>query len=297
MSWIQLTSNEDKSINFVKSMNDGGFLETRFVQRVPDYFIAYLSSHSGCNKSCRFCHLTSTKQTMMSSSTFRDYLDQSSQIINYYKGLLSEERVQTEKIINFNFMARGEPLTNPVVLENSRALFDALHDQVKPLNLTPQFMISSIIPDDFNKKLSSIFSDTRSTLYYSLYSTDEKFRKRWLPKAMNCFSALDKIADFQAETGREIALHWAFIEGENDNVEKLHKTMKDVKEHGVKARFNLVRYNPYSDRYGVEPTENEIKELFDIIKSYIPESNSRIVPRVGRDVKASCGMFIDCKNI
>lgn len=154
-------------------------------------------------------------------------------------------------------------------------------------------MISSIIPEDFSIDLADIFSDPRATLYYSLYSTDEKFRKRWLPKAMNCFTALDKIAEFQSKTGREIALHWAFIEGNNDNVEQLHKTMEDVKSRGINARFNLVRYNPYNNRYGVEPKEDEIQRLFKIVKSYIPNSNSRIVPRVGRDVKASCGMFIE----
>lgn len=292
MNWNKLISNEDKSVNFTKKIEDGGFLEARFVQRVPEYFIAYLSSHSGCNKSCRFCHLTVTKQTMMTSSTFNDYLEQADQVLNYYKEKTNLDN-KTEKIINFNFMSRGEPLANPVILYDSKKLFDNLHDKVRELNLTPQFMLSSIIPEDFDLDLSDIFSDPRATLYYSLYSTEEKFRKRWLPKAMNCFKALDKIAEFQSKTGREIALHWAFIEGNNDNIEQLHKTMISVKERGIKARFNLVRYNPYNERYGVEPDEIEIQKLFNIVQSYIPESNSRIVPRVGKDVKASCGMFIE----
>lgn len=292
MNWNKLISNEDKSVNFTKKIEDGGFLEARFVQRVPEYFIAYLSSHSGCNKSCRFCHLTATKQTMMTSSTFNDYLEQADQVLNYYKEKTDLDN-KTEKIINFNFMSRGEPLANPVILYDSKKLFDNLHDKVRELNLKPQFMLSSIIPEDFHLELSDIFSDPRATLYYSLYSTEEKFRKRWLPKAMNCFKALDKIAEFQLKTGREIALHWAFIEGNNDNIEQLHKTMISVKERGIKARFNLVRYNPYNERYGVEPSEIEIQKLFNIVQSYIPESNSRIVPRVGKDVKASCGMFIE----
>jgi len=292
MNWNKLISNEDKSVNFTKKIEDGGFLEARFVQRVPEYFIAYLSSHSGCNKSCRFCHLTATKQTMMTSSTFNDYLEQADQVLNYYKEKTNLDN-KTEKIINFNFMSRGEPLANPVILYDSKKLFDNLHDKVRELNLKPQFMLSSIIPEDFDLDLSDIFSDPRATLYYSLYSTEEKFRKRWLPKAMNCFKALDKIAEFQSKTGREIALHWAFIEGNNDNIEQLHKTMISVKERGIKARFNLVRYNPYNERYGVEPDEIEIQKLFNIVQSYIPESNSRIVPRVGKDVKASCGMFIE----
>ena len=289
MNWKILKSHEDASVNFIKETSDDGFFEARFVQREPHYFIVYLSSHSGCNKSCRFCHLTATKQTMMTPATLEDYLEQADQVLNYYA---SRNKERTEKIVNFNFMARGEPLANPVVLHNSKELFDKLGAKAESLGLKPQFMISSIIPEDFNVDLADIFSDERANLYYSLYSTQEKFRKRWLPKAKNCQTSLDMIADFQSKTGREIALHWAFIAEQNDSIEELNKTMEDVKSRGIKAKFNLVRYNPHSDRYGYEPEEQHIIQLFNVVQSYLPNPKSRIVPRVGHDVKASCGMFV-----
>lgn len=289
MNWKMLKSDEDASVNFIKETEDNGFLEARFVQREPHYFITYLSSHTGCNKSCRFCHLTATKQTMMTPATLEDYLEQADQVLNYYKSLKKEK---TEQTVNFNFMARGEPLANPVILNNSKELFDKLGAKAEALGLKPQFMISSIIPEDFNVNLEDIFSDERATLYYSLYSTQDKFRKRWLPKAVDCQKSLDMIATFQLKTNRPVVLHWAFIEGQNDNIEELNKTMEDVKSRGINAKFNLVRYNPHSDRYGFEPDEKHIIQLFDVVKSYLPNSNSRIVPRVGHDVKASCGMFV-----
>ncbi len=289
MTWKILKSHEDASVNFIKEMADDGFFEARFVQREPHYFIVYLSSHTGCNKSCRFCHLTATKQTMMTPATLEDYLEQADQVLDYYA---SRNKERTEQIVNFNFMARGEPLANPVVLYNSKELFDKLGAKAESLGLKPQFMVSSIIPEDFNVDLADIFSDERANLYYSLYSTQEKFRKRWLPKAKNCQTSLDMIADFQAKTGREIALHWAFIAEQNDSLEELNKTMEDVKSRGIKAKFNLVRYNPHSDRYGYEPEEQHIIQLFNVVQSYLSNPKSRIVPRVGHDVKASCGMFV-----
>lgn len=289
MIWKILKSHEDASVNFIKETSDDGFFEARFVQREPHYFIVYLSSHSGCNKSCRFCHLTATKQTMMTPATLEDYLEQAEQVLSYYASRNTE---RTEQIVNFNFMARGEPLANPVVLYNSKELFDRLGAKAEALGLRPQFMISSIIPEDFNVDLTNIFSDERANLYYSLYSTQEKFRKRWLPKAKDYGLALDMIADFQSKTGREIALHWAFIAEQNDSIEELNKTMENVKSRGIKAKFNLVRYNPHSDRYGYEPEEQHIITLFNVVQSYLPNPKSRIVPRVGHDVKASCGMFV-----
>lgn len=288
-TWQTLKSHEDASVNFIKSTSDGGFWEARFVQREPHYFIVYLSSHTGCNKSCRFCHLTATKQTMMTPASLEDYLEQADQVLNYYKSLNKDKN---ELIVNFNFMARGEPLANPVILYNSKELFDRLSEKALALGLKPQFMISSIIPEDFNVDLADIFSDDRAYLYYSLYSTQERFRKRWLPKAKNCQTSLDMIAEFQSKTGREITLHWAFIAEQNDNIEELNKTMSDVKLRGIKAKFNLVRYNPHNERYGYEPEEQHIIQLFNVVQSYLPHSKSRIVPRVGHDVKASCGMFV-----
>lgn len=289
--WQILKSSQDTSVNFIKETPDNGLWEARFVQREPHYFITYLSSHSGCNKACRFCHLTATKQTMMTPASLNTYLEQADSVFSYYREKIQNGE-QTEKIVNFNFMARGEPLANPTVLYESSKLFDKLSLRAEEFSLNPQFLISSIIPEDFHGDLRSIFADERATLYYSLYSTDEKFRKRWLPKSMDVYKSLDMIADFQAQTNRPIVLHWAFIEGHNDNEEQLNKTMEEVSKRGIKAKFNLVRYNPHSDRYGVEPEESRIIQLFDTVKSYLPESNSRIVPRVGFDVKASCGMFV-----
>lgn len=65
-----LISKEDASANVVM-----GKFEARFVQRTPDYFIIYVSSHQGCNQACRFCHLTQTKQTDMTPASIGDYAD------------------------------------------------------------------------------------------------------------------------------------------------------------------------------------------------------------------------------
>lgn len=293
--WTSLKSKEDSSINF-HYVEEDGLIETRFVQRSDDYFIVYLSSHNGCNQSCRFCHLTATGQTSFSSVTPYIYRMQASKIIS--QRVLSASKAS---VVHFNFMARGEPLLNPYLVKDPWLVYDVLKSEVKlsgvgrpPLH--SKFLISTILPKAFpafKQKLSDVLSDPESYLYYSLYSVNPAFRKKWLPKAMEPSQALDLIAEYQETTKKQITLHWAFIENHNDSVEDLHQTLGAVVSRGIDAKFNLVRYNPYSEKQGKEANDTRISELFDVVNEYFPQSPNKIVSRVGFDVKASCGMFLE----
>lgn len=290
---IVLKSEDDASVNFVTPCGDGGFFESRFVQRSPDYFIVYLSSHSGCNQTCRFCHLTATGQTMMTQANFGEYLKQAELVIDYYKSLI-ETRPQTETVVHFNFMARGEPLLNNTMVHYSTELFSQLGNMAKSLGLESKFKVSTIMPQDFSGDLTKVFADPRSMLYYSLYSVNTDFRRKWIPRSMAPDDALTKIKVMQTKLGIPITMHWALITDWNDLDTK--ETIEYVNKYDLQVKFNLVRYNPYDYRYGTEPSESLVIQAFNqanaSLRTNHPILVNKIVPRVGKDVKASCGMFI-----
>lgn len=65
-----------------------------------------------------------------------------------------------------------------------------------------------------------------------------------------------------------------------------------------KTKFNLVRFNPHPSSNYTEPPVEKLNEIYNIIKSVcnynqITTNKSRIVPRIGQDVYASCGMFFE----
>lgn len=292
MQWETLPSEHDASVNHVLAQNDGGFIETRYVQRVSSYCICYLSSHTGCAHSCRQCHLTATGQTMMTPVTVEQYISQAKQTLTTYQERLDGGMTPAE-LLHFNFMARGEALSNPYFQKHSSLIFQELGKVADKYQLESKFLVSTIFPKDFEGNLSEILADPRSTPYYSLYSTNPRFRKRWVPKSWAPEKALDSLAEFQAIHERPVVLHWAFIKGENDSIEDVEATLEAVERSGVKARFNLVRYNPHDSRHGVESDEAHLTTLFNLIEQRMTIQGSRIVPRVGYDVNASCGMFLE----
>jgi 23S rRNA (adenine2503-C2)-methyltransferase len=284
-----LNSQIDNSVNFIEEQL-AGFLEARYVKRPnADYFIAYLSSHNGCNRGCTFCHLTATKQTSFVDSTQNDYISQAIQIFKHYR--TTNDNV---KYMSFNFMARGEPLANQTILESGDELLIKLGQVAKEEGLPAKFNISTIMPLSLKKSLVDVFHYVNPTIYYSIYSTDSKWRKKWMPGAMDVHIALDMLAEYQDFSKKIVKIHFPFIAGENDSVEDVSAICDAIDDAGLICEFNLVRYNPASEDQGVESSEEVIERNINILKNRFSfNTKVQIIPRVGFDVKASCGMFVE----
>lgn len=280
-------------MNWTRPVEDGGLFECRYVRRDDDYFIAYLSSHSGCRQACRFCHLTQTGQTTFQAARLHDLTDQLRVVLRHY-----DREARPAQRVNVNFMARGEPLSSHELHENFQIFGNVLRSEAVSRNLDPMINISTIFPKDAaDVDLAETFKGQPVTLFWSLYSLDERFRRRWLPKAQKPEIAMERLLRWQAATGGRVVLHWALIEGENDADETFSSIADFVAASGLDARFNLVRYNPHSARTGAEAPDDRYEAALDRIGSAMKVPGSRIVPRVGFDVNASCGMFVSASGV
>lgn len=287
MSLKVLNSQIDHSVNFVEEQLVG-FLESRFVRKCDDYFIAYLSSQTGCNRGCTFCHLTATGQTSFIDSSHNDFVAQAIQVFKHYR-----KETKPAKYMHYNFMARGEPLANKILLDSGDDLLQKLGQVAKGEGLPAKFNISTIMPVSLKKSLSDIFNYINPTIYYSIYSTNSKWRKDWMPAAMDSDEALRMLRDYQDFSKKIVKIHYAFIAGENDSVEEVNNVCDAIERHNLICEFNLVRYNTASPDQGVESSEEVIDRNLNIITDRFRFSTKvQMIPRVGFDVKASCGMFV-----
>lgn len=280
-------SAQDASVNWDRA-TEVGRLEARYVRRCSDYFVVYLSSQTGCDQGCRMCHLTATGQTRLRDATFADMIEQAQTVLDYYR---REE--PPARTVHFNFMARGEPLASRVLLADADGLLAKLSQLAVALNLRPRHLISTIYPKEIaNRALEDIFLTQHPELHYSIYSMSERFRRRWLPKALPAEAALDGLTSWQRSTHKFITLHHAYIAGENDTEGDVHAICDALEERRLMAHVNIVRYNPFDpSRHGIEPSEEIIARNAAIYRSRLPKSRVSVIARVGYDVAASCGMF------
>lgn len=282
-AFVASRSAHDASVNWAIPA-DPGLIEARYVRRAPDYFAAYLSSQTGCQQACRMCHLTASKQTRLRDVTLTEFLAQADVVLAHAATQPQAERV------HFNFMARGEPLSNPVVLEQSAELLDALWRRASERGLRARFLVSTLMPRALERPLEQIFDRYQPELYYSLYSMDEAVRRRWLPRALPAGEALDRLAAWQRQSYKLVKLHFALIEGVNDAPRDIHAICDAVLARDLQVHVNLVRYNPPSPAHGREPPERVLEASAKILRERL-RARVRVVPRVGVDVHASCGMF------
>jgi adenine C2-methylase RlmN of 23S rRNA A2503 and tRNA A37 len=280
-------SSDDPSVNWDRPA-DVGRIEARYVRRCPDYVVVYLSSQTGCDQGCRMCHLTATGQTDLRNVTHEEFLEQAETVLDHYRSATPPARS-----VHFNFMARGEPLLNPVLLSHADELLGELAQRAVALKLRPRYLVSTIFPKEMGDRLlEDVFVCYHPEIYYSIYSVCEHFRRRWLPKALPAEEALDRLVSWQRSTYKICKIHYAFIAGENDSEADVHAICDALESRRLMVHVNIVRYNPHDPRrHGVEPPEEIIQRNAKIYQSRLPYARVRIIPRVGYDVAASCGMF------
>jgi 23S rRNA (adenine2503-C2)-methyltransferase len=274
-----LESKIDQSVNFVEDALIG-FIESRYVRRSDDYFIGYLSSQTGCNRGCVFCHLTATSQTRSLDCTHEDFMQQARTVMSHYA------KDRPARYMHWNFMARGEALANKWLVDNATELLMDLGKLSLDYGVKPKFNISTIMPVTMRRRLIDMFPIITPTIYFSMYSADDAWRKRWMPAAMPIDEAVEQLKEYQSISKKIIKVHGAFIKGENDHPDQIDAMIDKLQ--GLNIEFNIVRYNPHSPEQGKETSEG--LSIQCQLNEHFP---TKIIPRVGFDVQASCGMFVD----
>lgn len=288
-----LKSTYEPSTNFLGTYGKG-VIEARYVRKEPSYIACYVSSHNGCKMGCKFCHLTQNNDTQMNHVDIPTYLSQIRTVLEHYK----IQPTPKANRCNINFMSKGDAMANRHLVNNYPELYEEMDLLCEQYDLKVKPNISTIMPYTIkHRKLSDIFQTYPAYLYYSLYSLNPDFRKKWLPNAIPWQEALDKLKEFQESSNNIITFHWSLIKGENDNLEEVKKLADVLSSYKFHGKFNIVRFNPHPNVADEEPNQDVIDEVFKIVADVFKNPKSYQVPRLDVKTKTPCGMFVPLNEI
>lgn len=295
-----IRSDIDKSINMIFDHRDGGKVETRAIQRSDDTLIVYLSSDIGCNALCKQCFLTQTGQIQSRPLSLEDFYLQAYSILN----LLEDDcRLDGVTTIHYNFMAQGDILLN----QSAMIYFELLYTGLKKIanqfisKANVLYKLSTIFPKAsflFNRSEEDqkiwlhdriLSLDDRIEFYYSLYTLKEDVRKRWLPNAADP----EHIGKLFSGKIHGLRIHHALIKDVNDSEEDIALIHDWLERHTLYVGFNIVRYNSFNDKTGMEPSETTIKAYVNQMNLSHRVNRIQIIPRADPKTYVSCGMFLD----
>lgn len=269
---IRTQVSEDKTEKVLFRLHDGEHIETVLIPE-RDHFTLCISSQAGCAMGCVFCH--TAKQGFRRNLTPAEIIEQVIQIRRSMK--------IPERLTNIVFMGMGEPLANyHSVIKSIGNLIaeDGMNFSHRKVTLST----CGLVP--FIHKLGE---DTTVNLAVSLNAADDETRNLLMPvnRQYNLKSLIAACRDFPLPNRRMITFEYILINRMNDRKEDARNLIKLLS--GIRAKINLIPYNPLQGLEMATPTMERILEFQDILVKH--HFTAMIRKGKGKDIQAACGQL------
>ncbi len=123
----------------------------------------------------------------------------------------------------------------------------------------------------------------------SLHAVDDELRSELIPmnKAHNINSIIEAVKRFPIDTRKKVMFEYLVIKGKNDDIGSAKKLVKLLS--GVKAKVNLIYFNPYPGT----PYERPSKADMVAFDEYLIKHGLLCTIRdsKGMDISAACGQL------
>ncbi|MFP4486635.1 MAG: 23S rRNA (adenine(2503)-C(2))-methyltransferase RlmN [Campylobacterales bacterium] len=285
--WIDTKSvSKDGSVKYLFKTEDGHSFEAVLLLmkeeivedgeiRSEARYTLCLSTQIGCKIGCAFC-LTAKGGFVRDLSP--------GEIVYQIVAIKKDIGLQPKKAVNIVYMGMGEPLDN----------LDNLERAIKIINTTEGLDISSrrqtISTSGLAKKIVELGQrDLKVNLAISLHAVDDELRDRLMPinRAYNIESIIKAIKEFPVDRRKRVMFEYLMIEGLNDTRESAKKLVRLL--NGIRAKVNLIYFNPYSGSEFGRPAKNAMEEFRDFVQS--KGVTCTIRESRGLDIEAACGQL------
>ncbi|MBD3792105.1 MAG: 23S rRNA (adenine(2503)-C(2))-methyltransferase RlmN [Campylobacterales bacterium] len=284
---VMVQDSRDGSRKYLFELHDGHTVEAvLLLMREKEYhedgtlkhherYTVCISSQVGCKVGCAFC-LTAKGGFM------RDLTP--GEIVEQVRLIKKDNDIDANRRVNLVYMGMGEPLDNlPAVAKAVKIFADPDGMAISPNRQT----ISTSGLSSKIEKLGKM--DLGINLAISLHAVDDALRQQLMPinKAYNIKSIIDAVKNFPVNARKRVMFEYLVIKDVNDDIESAKKLIALLE--GIKAKVNLIYFNPYG---GTEFKRPEEKDMI-AFQEYLTKRGLLCTIREskGLDISAACGQL------
>lgn len=255
-------------------MKDEQYHEDGGVAEQAKYTVC-VSSQVGCKVGCSFC-LTAKGGFVRNLSA--------GEIVYQIYAIKKTNGFEAQKRVNIVYMGMGEPLDN---LENvSKAIRILASDEGLCISARRQTISTSGIAPKI-EKLGNMNLGVQ--LAISLHAVDDALRQELIPmnKAYNIQAIIEAVRAFPVDTRKRVMFEYLVIKDVNDDIKSAKKLL--VLLDGIKAKVNLIYFNPYPGSPYLRPEKAKMIEF----QEYLVKRGLLCTIREskGLDISAACGQL------
>ena len=234
-----------------------------------------VSTQVGCKVGCSFCLTAKGGFT-------RDLC--AGEIVAQVLALKKDNDIAAERRLNIVYMGMGEPLDNLENLAKAITIFsdeDGLAISTKRQTVSTSGLSSRI------DQLGAMNLGVHIAI--SLHAVDDTLRSELIPmnKAHNIASIIEAVKRFPIDTRKRVMFEYLMIKGKNDDRSSAKKLVKLL--HGIKAKVNLIYFNPYEGSTYERPSKASMVAFQEYLIAHGLLCTIR--DSKGMDISAACGQL------
>ncbi len=234
-----------------------------------------VSTQVGCKVGCSFC--------LTAKGGFTRDLS-AGEIVAQVVNLKRDNEHKHNRKINIVYMGMGEPLDNLDNLAKAIEIFK--EDDGLCISGKRQTVSTSGLSNKIDK-LGKM--DLGVHIAISLHAVDDELRSELIPmnKAHNINSIIEAVKRFPIDTRKRVMFEYLVIKGKNDDLGSAKKLVKLL--HGIKAKVNLIYFNPYEGSDYQRPSRDDMVAF----QEYLVQHGLLCTIRdsKGIDISAACGQL------
>jgi 23S rRNA (adenine2503-C2)-methyltransferase len=269
----QVLTAADGTRKILFRLEDGETVESVLIPERNHYTLC-VSSQVGCALGCRFC-LTG-KGGLVRNLTSAEIVGQAWEV--------RKQMADPGRLTNLVFMGMGEPLANYDLLVPALTALTDSDWGMKFAGRRVTVSTAGLAP-----RIPQLGRDTRVNLAVSLNAVEDEARSLLMPinRTYPIARLLDACRQYPLPGGRKITFEYILFKDLNDSPDHARRLSRLLAP--LKAKINLIPFNPYPGSAFQRPSEKTIQAF----QSLLIDKHFTTVVRYskGLDIMAACGQL------